>query len=203
MLLARGHRRGESDGRRGIGLGCHRGPHGAFGTRGLRLLVDFLRANGHDEVARNRWSRRRRCETSARRATTASNPSRRSLASRAFPRTAAAPAVAPRATSVASRARTPPGPRTTTPKPLRETPSPRWWRTAGNTGSSSPLAAARVAYAIAQGNADPRDADALVRVNFPRGVAPGAWLDEHAHFARARQGRRGARGRVRRYGRRR
>ena len=36
MLLARGHRRGESDGRRGIGLGCHRGPHRAFGTRDLR-----------------------------------------------------------------------------------------------------------------------------------------------------------------------
>ena len=47
-------------------------------------------------------------------------------------------------------------------------------------GLKFPLAAARMAYAIAQGNADPRDADALVRVNFPRGVAPGAWLDEHA-----------------------
>ena len=52
-------------------------------------------------------------------------------------------------------------------------------------GLKFPLAAARMAFAIAQGNATPRDADALVRVNFPRGVAPGAWLDEHAMISLA------------------
>jgi SET and MYND domain-containing protein len=43
-----------------------------------------------------------------------------------------------------------------------------------------PLAAARLAFAAAQGSASPRAADALVRVNFPPGVAPGDWLEEHA-----------------------
>lgn len=43
-----------------------------------------------------------------------------------------------------------------------------------------PLAAARLAFAAAQGSASPRAADALVRVNFPPGVAPGNWLEEHA-----------------------
>ena len=52
-------------------------------------------------------------------------------------------------------------------------------------GLKFPLAAARMAYAIAQGNADPRDFDALVRVNFPSGVAPGAWIDEHAMLSLA------------------
>ena len=52
-------------------------------------------------------------------------------------------------------------------------------------GLKFPLAAARMAFAIAQGNATPRDADALVRVNFPRGVAPGAWIDEHAMLSLA------------------
>ena len=44
-----------------------------------------------------------------------------------------------------------------------------------------PLAAARLAFAAAQGSASPRAADALVRVNFPPdAVAPGNWLEEHA-----------------------
>ena len=43
-----------------------------------------------------------------------------------------------------------------------------------------PLAAARLAFAAAQGSASPRAAEALVRVNFPPGVAPESWLEEHA-----------------------
>ena len=43
-----------------------------------------------------------------------------------------------------------------------------------------PLAAARLAFAAAQGSASPRAADALVRVNFPPGIAPEDWLEEHA-----------------------
>ena len=47
-------------------------------------------------------------------------------------------------------------------------------------GLKFPLAAARMAYAVAQGTASTSDADALLRVNFPPGVAPEQWLDEHA-----------------------
>ena len=47
-------------------------------------------------------------------------------------------------------------------------------------GLKFPLAAARMAYAIAQGTASTSDADALLRVNFQPGVAPEQWLDEHA-----------------------
>ena len=43
-----------------------------------------------------------------------------------------------------------------------------------------PLAAARLAYAVAQGSVSPTVTDALVKVNFPPGVAPEDWLEEHA-----------------------
>lgn len=47
-------------------------------------------------------------------------------------------------------------------------------------GLKFPLALARLAFTTAQGSVSPNVTDNLVRVNFPKGVAPEDWLEEHA-----------------------